>query len=979
MAAVVAGAAEVEAVLRARGLSDQVVAANRNAPRQTVISGATAEVTEAMKHLADEGFSVRQIPVACAFHSPVVSGAGALFADVLATRDVRRPALPVFANRTAAPYPDDPAAIRAELVAQLVSPVRFADQVEAMYAAGARVFVEAGPGCVLTKLVAAILGDRPHRAIALEGRRSGVAGFLDALAELAVSGVQVDPGRLMRGREAVDAGRVQPARRAGWSVDGHLVRTAAGELLPGALVPARIVKEISVTTQADHYAFNAATDALIADFMRTGREMIAAQRDVLLTHLGSDGSSVPAWASAPVAMLERTPADRPAEALLPRAPAEPAAGTVSAVPAPSPAAGVGLTPDAVLRTVIETIAERTGYPMEMIEPDLDLESDLSIDSIKRTEIVGLLARRLAGGGDEAGLDVLSDAELEELSRARTAVAITAWLGARLAPSVAAGPASAAPVASAPAIEPAEYLAQDPAGEAPLAAGPVAAGEPAVIGHAPVRLVFERKPLPALEEGAQAIAGRRFLLLGGDDSVAAITAALAAHGAQAMARDATHVISSADAPVDGVLFLDPLCGDGPAVLPACVPVLQAALRDRPRWLVAARRAGNATGGDPGRADGLRGLMRSLSREYPDSIVRLVELDLPGGDRTHGGRMSPESVAQALLTELLAGDREPVVLRDPDGRHGLTLVESDLGVLASTGGGPAGDGASEAEALGLDSDAVVLLVGGARGITARFAAALAGVSRCRLELLGRTPLPEGLEDPATAAAQDRKALRAVLARRGVPIAEVDAAASALLAAREVTATLAELRALGSQAHYRSVDGEDPDALARAAKEIYAAHGRLDGVVFAAGVIEDKVFAEKDPRSFARVFATKADGARALLDALGDLPDGPRFTVLFGSIAAVFGNRGQSDYAAANDALDSVGARWAQRTGYRALTVHWGPWAPQGVHSGMVSEALARDYSRREIRMIDPEAGTLALLRELAWGPDEFRSVVYTASGW
>jgi hypothetical protein len=628
--------------------------------------------------------------------------------------------------------------------------------------------------------------------------------------------------------------------------------------------------------------------------------------------------------------------------------------------------------------VIEMIAERTGYPVEMIEPDLDLESDLSIDSIKRTEIVGLLARRLAGGGDEAGLDVLSDAELEELSQARTAVAITAWLGARLAPSGAAGPAPAAPAAPTPAIEPAESLAQVPAADGPRAAEFLAPAEPAVLGHAPARLVLARTSLSDATNGFESLAGKRFLLLGGNGTAVALSTLLVSHGAQALAREATHQTSVADGTIDGVLFLDPLCGDGPAVLPACVPVLQAALRDRPRWLLAARRAENATGGDPGRADGLRGLMRSLSREYPDSVVRLVELDLPRDDRTDGGAMPAEGVAQALLAELLAGDREPVVLRDPGGRHGLRLVESDLGVLANTGAGPAGDGVSEARALGLDPDAVVLLVGGARGITARFAAALAGASRCRLELLGRTPPPEGVEDPETAAAADRKALRAALARRGVPIAEVDAAASALLAAREVTATLAELRALGSAAHYRSVDAGDPDALAQAAKEIYAAHGRLDGVVFAAGVIEDKMFAEKDPRSFARVFATKADGARVLLDALGDLPDGPRFTVLFGSIAAVLGNRGQSDYAAANDALDSLGARWARRTGYRALTVHWGPWAPTGAHSGMVSEALARDYSRRGIRMIDPEAGTHVLLRELAWGPDEFRSVVYTASG-
>ncbi|OEV34523.1 hypothetical protein HS99_0035605 [Kitasatospora aureofaciens] len=302
-----------------------------------------------------------------------------------------------------------------------------------------------------------------------------------------------------------------------------------------------------------------------------------------------------------------------------------------------------------------------------------------------------------------------------------------------------------------------------------------------------------------------------------------------------------------------------------------------------------------------------------------------------------------------------------------------------MLGRTGAGPADDGVAEAAALGLDRDAVVLLVGGARGITARFAATLAAAGHCRLELLGRTAAPEGPEDPATAAARDRSALRAALARQGVPLPKVDAAASRLLAGREVAATLDELSALGSPARYRTVNAADPAALRQAVKEVHAEYGRLDGVVYAAGVIEDKVLAEKDPESFRRVFATKAHGAAALLDALAELPARPRFTVLFGSIAAALGNRGQADYAAANDALEELGARWTLRTGGRALTVHWGPWAPSGAHGGMVSEELARDYRRRGVRLIDPDAGTLALLRELAWGEESVPSVVYTASGW
>jgi NAD(P)-dependent dehydrogenase (short-subunit alcohol dehydrogenase family) len=122
---------------------------------------------------------------------------------------------------------------------------------------------------------------------------------------------------------------------------------------------------------------------------------------------------------------------------------------------------------------------------------------------------------------------------------------------------------------------------------------------------------------------------------------------------------------------------------------------------------------------------------------------------------------------------------------------------------------------------------------------------------------------------------------------------------------------------------------------------------------------------------------DGARALLNAVDDLPEQPRSVVLFGSIAAVLGNQGQADYAAANDALDALGAAWADRTGGRALTVHWGPWAPAVDHPGMVTEELARAYHARGISLLDPDAAVTELFRELAWG--DRTAVLYTASVW
>src|SRR5206468_10512487 len=107
----------------------------------------------------------------------------------------------LFSNVSAAPYPNDPAGAAELLIDQLVSPVRFAEQIQAMYDAGARLFVEVGPGRVLSGLVDQILGDAAHVAIATDARdHSGLTQFQQALAQLAAHGVPVNLDRLFARR-----------------------------------------------------------------------------------------------------------------------------------------------------------------------------------------------------------------------------------------------------------------------------------------------------------------------------------------------------------------------------------------------------------------------------------------------------------------------------------------------------------------------------------------------------------------------------------------------------------------------------------------------------------------------------------------------------------------------------------------------------------------------------------------------------------
>lgn len=200
------------------------------------------------------------------------------------------PALPVWSGATARPYAREACAVRDTLAGQVAAPVRFVEQIEDMYAAGVRTFVEAGPGRVLTGLVGQILAGRPHTALALDvPGESGLARLPHVLARLAAAGVPVDPEGLFRGRA-----QPLPAsapRRPGWLVNGHTVRTADGAFLPGGLRPARRVESRpgdSGAARADGGAAPGedARQAAVLEYLRATRELVAAQRDVVLRYLG---------------------------------------------------------------------------------------------------------------------------------------------------------------------------------------------------------------------------------------------------------------------------------------------------------------------------------------------------------------------------------------------------------------------------------------------------------------------------------------------------------------------------------------------------------------------------------------------------------------------------------------------------------------------------------------------------------------------
>jgi acyl transferase domain-containing protein/NAD(P)H-dependent flavin oxidoreductase YrpB (nitropropane dioxygenase family)/NADP-dependent 3-hydroxy acid dehydrogenase YdfG len=849
-------AGDAETVTKIVAGCEGVVVANFNSPKQCVLSGTKPAVEMALVLIKAAGLAAKPIPVACAFHSPVVAGAQHGLAKRLADLDVRAPRMPVYSNVTAAPYGD----VRELLAEQVAKPVRFAQEIEAMYAAGARVFVEAGPGQVLSRLVDEILGERPHSSIACDG---GLPGLLRALAQLAVTGVPVDPAALYWDRDAavldLDA---PPAKRASWLVNGQAARPANGEArktmtkaITKAVVPA-VVAPIAAASAAP--ATNEREGAVI-EYLRTMRTMISAQRDVMLAYLGS----------APAPMVEVVPQAK--------------AKVIEVIEAPAPAPVVEKPAEKIdpLQLVIAIVSERTGYPPETLGLDLDLEADLSIDSIKRIEIIGELAQRLGlrvenGAGD-------ADAVVEELATRKTLRALVTWLGERLAK-----PAEPQPVAAAP--EP---------------AAPVAA--PSNVG----RYQLVRAPAPMPLNGHSTFAGKRFALVGDDGGLAARLT-----GEKAIVRALAP--GEAVGEVDGYVEI---AGDDMCAL--FERVRDAAVGGAQHVLVATRGEG-----------GPAGLVKTLAVEFPTARVRVVELE-PGADP--GAVLHAELHAFDLHVEIgyTAGERTTYELAPA-----AALVPATAPISA---------------------DSVVLVTGGARGITARVAIALVQKFGCRVELVGRSPLPS-TDDPGG----DAKALRALFAKNGGAPAEIESQVTRVLADREIRATLA---ALGERGTYHAVDVREP-AFGEVIEAIYARRGRIDAVIHGAGVREDKLMRHKTGESFARVFATKVAGARTLA---AKLHSDVKLVVFFSSIVGALGNRGQADYAAAGDALDKLAREMQARVSGRVLSLDWGPWAG----TGMVSPELEREYARRGLALIEPERGVEALLAEIAAAPGGDPQVILCAS--
>jgi hypothetical protein len=251
----------------------------------------------------------------------------------------------------------------------------------------------------------------------------------------------------------------------------------------------------------------------------------------------------------------------------------------------------------------------------------------------------------------------------------------------------------------------------------------------------------------------------------------------------------------------------------------------------------------TGGDfgldgrqPDRAwlGGICALTRTAAKEWPTATVKAIDCE-------RGGRDS-DAIAEAIVGELLHGGPATDVGLRADGTRTTMSAEPAPTEPGRSGGS-------------IGPESLIVATGGARGVTAAAMLHLARTHRPRIVLLGRTELaaePEGLP-----ASTDEAALTRALAEvsgQASPSA-IRTQARRILAAREVRSTLAAFEEAGAPVRYVSVDVRDSEALSAALEEVRGDWGPITGIVHGAGVLADKLLADKSDEQFNQVLTTKS----------------------------------------------------------------------------------------------------------------------------
>src|SRR6056297_2790509 len=1040
-----------------------LVLANRNTPEQGVLSGSHAEVERARTILTERGISCTPLSVAAAFHSPLVAAAAQPFARALETTTLTAPGFPVYANTSGDCYPQGVSELRSLLAQQLASTVDFVTEIQSMYRDNLRVFVEVGPGARLSSMVRTILKGKDIHTVALgssNGKRCALVDLARLLAKLAALGVKVslsswDEGVLEQaaqqpvrkkgltvtltganhfnkpqsrpprqqktaGKSATESSQTQEPQREIPMPDQNqpLATTVAQAKQTGApdsglsaalrLTQQNIeaLQTISQQTAKLHQQFLEGQQAATRSFMQLveqQRQLISGSTATL--SVPATGASVDSYSvrqSAEMKPAVPSPAAPPVAEQ--PAPSESAVPRVTAATVTDDAPVVGAAAGNITTALLEVIAEKTGYPVEMLEMGMSLDADLGIDSIKRVEILSALQERLpelpavkpedlgvlqtlgqiiehlqqgsvaparasdvsASAGVDvpqvttALLDVIAEKTGYPVEMLELGMSLDADLGIDSIKRVEILSALQERLPELPAVKPehlgtlqtidqiVDFLSSVSGSEKAAVVIPTPEPEALpIIKRQEVRLASlpKKRPVKSFSFGAGA---QVWITDDGSALIDGLATALTRHNLIAK-KVRLAEISTLKVPANlcGLVIVAPLKGcddrfiaDSFELLQLAAPQLREQGGGRGTFFATISRLNGSFGlparsgfGDP-LSGGLAGLSKSAALEWPE--VHCKALDLGMG-------MEVIPAATTLIEEIFTTSPMEIGVSST-GLTTLELMTADV--------------SADTLELALEEGDLVVVSGGARGVTAAVSIALARKYRPTLALLGRSPLPAEEPDWLKSLDTEAEIKKALLAHSDTPLAPKDLQqqCAQFLAGREIRSTLDDILKAGATPLYLPVDLRDEQAVSATIANLQEQYGAVKGLIHGAGVLADKLITDKSREQFLAVYDTKVKGYRHLLAAIAT--EKLAFLVMFSSSTGRFGRIGQADYAVANEVLNKMAQQFAQAHAQtRVLSMNWGPW-----DGGMVTAALKNLFVREGIDVIDLEVGAAYLLKEL-----------------
>ena len=559
--------------------------------------------------------------------------------------------------------------------------------------------------------------------------------------------------------------------------------------------------------------------------------------------------------------------------------------------------------------LIQVVSEKTGYPTEMLELDMALDADLGIDSIKRVEILAAIQEKLP----EA--PIVKPEHLGTLNTLREVLNHLDGGGVGQKET-----AHEAPPAKKSFSQPSIPTGLD-------------------------RLV-PRLAKVAGNHGTFSI-DKQILVTGSDAELSIeVCNAIIKRGFKAEKIGLSEVINASWDRLGGLIILSsPLHSNEDFLLKSLMAVQSVgkALRSESSSsgsiLFAVTRLDGALGFESFADDrnpldaGLLGLVKTAAREWPLIRSRAIDVD---------PRIGITDAAEKIADEILFHGPIEVAINS-SGRRTIQLDVTEV-ELSQT----------ESKLEGK----LVLVTGGARGVTASCAQAIADLHAPSILVLGRSPEPTNEPDWLMKLNSEMEIKKELAARSGAGLSPkaIGEQCKQILANREVRTNLEKLGASCSKVLYRSVDIRDAVSVSQILAEVQAALGPVCGIIHGAGVLADALIEDKTAEQFQRVFATKVTGLQNILSSI-DLHK-LNFLAMFSSTTARFGRTGQVDYAMANEVLNKMAQKYSRLLkNTRVVSFNWGPW-----EGGMVGEGLKKLFLKEGIGLIPLKEGAALLACEL-----------------